>query len=301
VQVESRSHRYPEPVEAHPLIGAYRLVSRIGLGGAADRLASKLRVYIVGGGMRVSPRGYAAVTLLAPLVTVAVLLPILAPIVGPGRGAVIAVGLGGIVFAGLYSYPAVKYRNRGEVLDIKIINLEMFLLSAILSSPSYHEAILKLYDRRDLIGFDVELEEAAKSITLEGLDAAKALGRSASITPSRSARALFEGLRGLIESGFGIVEYIQWTLSSHYSDVEARYRAALDSLSMMMEIFMALAVLGPVLTIIGVIALYGLGSSLISIKINPKLLIAAVAFIVSPAVALWVLIAIDGIISRLRP
>ncbi|MEB2836212.1 MAG: hypothetical protein GSR80_000234 [Desulfurococcales archaeon] len=288
-------------VKVYPLLGLYRIAERLGLAGPADKLASKLDVYIRGSGLRVSPRGYAALVFLSSISSLA-LAPILLvltrnPLLSLGASLVISA----VAYVLGYSYPMVRYRNRGEMLEIKVIKLEMYMLSAFLSTPSYRDALYKLYERRDLVGFEVELEEAARYMALQRGDAAEALARAASITPSRTTRALLESLRGLLQAGFGLVEYLRWALASHYSQVEARYRAALDSLSMLMEIYMALAVLAPVLTIIGIIALYGIGTSIVKPTINPQLIIGAVAFVVSPAVALWVLITADSIISRLRP
>lgn len=280
----------------------YRLARRLHINGLADHVYGSLYVYIVGSGLRVSPRGYATLVVLAPAVA-AILVPAVAvalrlPVMYWAPAAILAPILLG---ATLFLYPLIRYRSRGDRLEPRILMLEMFLLSSILTSHNYYEALEKVYKRAKLVGFDVEFEEALRRIATGEKDVPSSLSHVASITPSRSLRSLLDGLRGIMESGLGIVEYIQWSISSHYGDVEARYRAALNSLSTIMEIFMAFAVLAPVLGIIAIITLYGLGGVIAAPPVNPRLLAGAVTFIVSPLSAAISLILVDTIMSRLKP
>jgi archaellum biogenesis protein FlaJ (TadC family) len=280
----------------------YSLAWRLGLGPAVRSISSGITRYIIGSGVRVSPRGYAALILLTPILSTPPLLAAMLLLHLPlAIAAAASIALPATVSGLLYVYPRVKYRSRGESLEPKILVFEMFLLSAIYSSHNYYEALEKLYRRAKLIGFDVELEYALKNIALHGIDVTEALSKMAEITPSRSLRSLFDGLRGVAESGLGVIEYIEWSIGSHYGDVEARYRSALDSLSMLMEMFMTFAVLTPVLAIIAVITLYGLGGIISAPPINPLYLIGALTFVVSPLTAIVTIILVDTIISRLRP
>lgn len=280
----------------------YWLASRLRINGLADYVYKSLHIYIIGSGLRVSPRGYATLVVLTPTVT-AILVPAVAaalrlPVTYWAPAAILTPILTG---AALIVYPLIKYRSRGDRLEPRILMLEMFLLSSILTSHNYYEALEKVYKRAKLVGFDVEFEEALRLIASGEEDVPSSLSRVANITPSRSLRSLLDGLRGIMESGLGIVEYVQWSISSHYGDVEARYRAALNSLSTIMEIFMAFAVLAPVLGIIAIITLYGLGGVIAAPPVDPRLLAGAVTFIVSPLSAAISLILVDTIMSRLKP
>jgi archaellum biogenesis protein FlaJ (TadC family) len=281
------------------LTSLYRTLKAVGLGGIAERLARTLTPYVLGSGMRVSPKGYASLVVLLSLLSPPTFFAIGYLI----KGLVLAVSLAilSVVVPGItYMYPMLKYRNRGDMLDVKILNLEAALATSLIASASHEEAFINLLPIADVLGFDVELREVTKALIHDRLPLSDALIKVAQITPSRSASLLFEGLKGIIESGAGILEYIYWMASSSYNDVESKYRAAFNSLSILMEVYMALAVLLPIVTIAAIVALFGVGG-FVRLPMNPKYLASLVSFVLTPLLALGTLIIADSIVSRLRP
>ncbi len=286
-------------VELPGLTSAYKTVRLLGLKRLADRFARTLTPYVIGSGMKVSPRGYASLVVLSALVS-----PLIFFVIGyVVKGIILAIPMAmasAIIPGTVYLYPLMKFRSRGDMLDVKILNLEAALATSLISSASHEEAFLNLLPLSDVLGFDVELREIAKGLIHERLPLTDALIRASQITPSRTAALLFEGLKGIIDSGAGVLEYIYWMASSSYNDVEAKYRAAFNSLSVLMETYMAVAVLMPIVVIAALITLFGMGN-FFPITVNPRYLTSLVSFFLTPLSAIGILIIADSIVSRLRP
>ena len=299
----SRSNKKKDPVAFNikfpRLASAYKVARALGLKNLADRFARTLTPYIIGSDMNISPRGYAALIVFSALIF-SISFFIIGYII---KGIILAIPLVlvSITVPGImYLYPLMKFRSRGDMLDVKILNLEAALATSLISSVSHEDAFLSLLPLSDVLGFKVELREVAKGIIHERLPLTDALIRASQITPSRSAALLFEGLKGIIDSGAGVLEYIYWMASSSYNDVEAKYRAAFNSLSVLMETYMATAVLMPIVVIAALVTLFGMGN-FFPLTINPRYLTSLVSFVLTPLSAVGILVIADSIVSRLRP
>ncbi len=286
-------------IELPGLTWAYKVARSLGLQRFSDRLSATLAPYIIGSGMKVSPKGYASLITLLALIS-----PISFYIIGyliKGWILGLSLAIASVTIPGIaYLYPVLKHKSRGDLLDVKILNLEAALATSFISASAHEEAFLNLLPLSDVLGFDVELREIARGLVHERLPLSDALIRAAEITPSRSAALLFEGLKGIIDSGAGILEYIYWMASSSYNDVESKYRAAFNSLSVLMELYMALVVLMPIVVVATLVTLFGVGG-FFPLPVNPRYLISLVSFVLTPFSAIGILLMADSIVSRLRP
>jgi len=294
------------------ILSLYKISRTIGLGKIYETRLPWLRRYIKGSGMRIPYEGYIALITLIPLIIsiLAFILSynlhlvagtVLPPFISIILSSIISIIAYLLALTILILIPVMKFRSRGELIDIKIPILQSYLATLALSGMSSERILLRLYELRKLIGIDIEFEEIAKSLLLRGEDVTKALDRAIEITPSSRLATILAALKGLATTGTGLVDYVRMSFTESLSVLETKARMAYSSLSILIEVFISLTVLLPVVVLLVVIALFSFGGALYRPPIHPKIIVGLVSFIVVPFVSLGLLVVVDSILSKVRP
>ncbi len=284
----------------------YKATKKLGLYDSLAPMFSNIEKYVRGAGLRITPvEGYIA------LIVVSI---ILCPILGIVIGALLAVeavkhlnlalallaslavlaGFG--VPAVLIAYPLLAYQSRTSKLQARILYLLLFTSALLSGGYGIEKTMLRLYARREVLGFEVELSDIAKQLVLGGEDVARALRTVASYTPSHELAMFLEGLAGLSETGTGVLAFVKTFFNNILFRMETLISEVTNNLSLIAEVFVAGAVVLPCIVaslLLGIVVTGGVG-------IDPYLLLGAVTFAVTPIItaATWLLVDLE--LSRVR-
>ena len=288
----------------------YKAARIIGIAKFYESKFPWLRKYVRGSGMKISYETYISLITFIPLITSIMMFIVsynihLALKIPQQFALPLSLLISLIVYLALVAIliviPMVKFRGRGELIDVKIPILQSYLATLALTGMSTEKIFLRLYELRNLIGIDVEFEEIAKSLLLRGEDILKALDRAIEITPNTRLATIFATLKGLTATGVGIVDYVRMSFAESLTILETRSRSAYASLSILIEVFISLTILLPIIILLVVLALFSFGGALYQPPINPKLIVTLMTFILVPFISLGLLIVIDSILSKVRP
>jgi flagellar protein FlaJ len=270
-------------------------------------LVKGFEAYIVGSGISTSLERYVATSsriLLATsvalfslaLVVLLRVLPLSVSLVVSATAAlVIAPALSSAV---LIYLPVAVYKNRGEVLESKALQL----LSALALLTASGQSVYKVFEAlpRVLGGdykvFSVELD-LASSLVKVGVPVDEALKRVAEITPSPTLRDLFLSLSSIISIG-GNVAQVVWSLVERYvTRYGIRVERSVEALNVFMEVYVAIALMIPILV----------GSTAALLLIYPiagisfEALMVLTTLILVPISSAAIVTIADVIVSRVRP
>jgi len=193
--------------------------------------------------------------------------------------------------------PMLVYSNRRSILESKFPLLAM-TLSLLLAAGSGIAKTFEELEKRfleELRFFDLEIYMVNSMIRI-GIPIDEALRRVAEITPSLSVKELFTGLASVARVGGDPATVVNSIMNNYISRYAILVEKTVNDLSIMMEIYLAFALLVPIL----------LGSVAVLFLINPMAGISFEAmmfltiFIVIPVISVALLIIVDSIVSKLR-
>lgn len=197
----------------------------------------------------------------------------------------------------LITIPILVYKNRGYIIEYKLpilISTIAFLSSAGLS---LHDIILRIKDfmGRDYKFFSVELD-IIKSCAQIGIPLDKVLKNVASLTPSPSFRELLLGFSSLSIVGADIASYVETMFNNYISRYELAIERAVNSLNVYMEIYIAIALLLPVLA--GSLAILFILFPVLGLTFEA--ITALVTLVLVPISSIAIIVLTDILVSRLR-
>jgi flagellar protein FlaJ len=194
--------------------------------------------------------------------------------------------------------PITLYKNRGEVIESKAIEL-LTALSLLIASGQTFYRVLESLPRvlgRDYKFFSIEID-LATSLLRVGTPIADALRRVAKVTPSPTLRELFLSLSSIIGAGGNIVQIV-WSLTERYvTRYSIRIERSAESLNTYMEIYVAIALLIP--SLIGSMAALALIAPIAGISFEA--LLTLTTLILVPVASIAIVVLADVIVSRVRP
>ena len=291
------------------LYAAYRVARHFAFYEVVYTRFKWLEKYLIGAGIRIPYRVYAALLTVVP--PTATLLGILlfhfylhATISETWRvhsflmlalNALAGFAAGSLVFAALIYAPILMYGNRASLIDARLPAFYSILAALSVAGLPPVSLITKAYKSRDLTGIDVEFEWAAKLIGM-GRSPSDALRWVAEVTPSRQLSHSMVGLSTILESGYGISEYLKNLLDESIKNLEAKLKKLVDDLSLYMELYIAIGVVMPLLTSIILMFLGGIGT----MPFDPHMLMGLIMFVLLPAFFATIIIMVDMAISGVR-
>lgn len=269
----------------------------------------KLEIYVIGSGLSSSLERYSLIasgcTLAATLITAftvflytysATKLPTLYLVLVSFLIAPLIAILTSTVFT--IAVPRILYSSRGSVVESKAI----LLLTAISLLISGGYSIQNLFDNiekalgRDYRYFSIEID-LMKSLLRIGTPLDVALKRVAEISPSPTIKEMLVSLASLSNIGGDIPSSIRQYLDQYIARYEATIGRAVEDLNVYMEVYIALALLLPVL--IGSIAVLTLIYPMAGISFGYIMFLSS--FILLPVSTLVIVVLSDMIVSRIRP
>jgi flagellar protein FlaJ len=149
---------------------------------------------------------------------------------------------------------------------------------------------------KDFKVFSVELDMAT-SLLRVGVPVNEALKRVASITPSPTLRDLFISLSSIASIGGGVAQVV-WSLVDRYvTRYSIRVERSVEALNMFMEVYVAVALLIPILvgSTAALLIIYPLAG------ISFEALMVLTTLILVPVSSAAIVVLADVIVSRVRP
>lgn len=251
-----------------------------------------------------SLRKYLSVALMTSTLFFITSTPLLSVIVGFMQGSALGVLAGVIagffigillsiaVFAGFYLYPSVEVARRRDDINHNLPFATLYL-STVASSGNPPAAIFKLLGNFEEYG---EVSREAKKISGDvynfGADVEEAINSAASRTPSDKFKNFLWGINSVISTGGDLKSYLSEKASEFMRDYRRELDKFTDLLSLLVEMYITLVIVGSVfLIILSTImsALGGGGSEGIVIGIQ-----TATVFLLLPAASLIFIVIIKG-------
>jgi len=194
--------------------------------------------------------------------------------------------------------PKMLYINRGAIIDSKAILL--FTAVALLTTGGESlqgviEGIPKALGK-DYRYFSIEID-LVRSLTKIGTPLDVALRKAAEVTPSPTIRELLSSLASISNIGGDVSSIVRLQLDRYVGRYEISIGKAVESLNVYMEIYIALALLMPVL--IGSLAVLTLLHPLAGISFEHVMFFSS--FLLLPVSAIAIIVLADTIVSRIRP
>lgn len=131
---------------------------------------------------------------------------------------------------------------------------------------------------------------------VRGEDVSEALYRESMITTSPTLVEVYEGLSSLSQTGVGIYEFLFTSLSSVLDSLEAKLREVVEKLSMVMEVYIVIALVFPLLTMISVLFLGGFGG----FPLPADVLLLIFSFFVVPLIFVVLILIVDAVTSEVK-
>ena len=270
---------------------------------AAYQRLSWLRPYLLGSKVRASFDIYLVYILMIPLVsTILSLAVFLLPaikLVGVLKGVFAALMLAILIgvfslFVSIY-HPIISYRDRGRVIEARLPLIASVISSIAASGAPPSILILHLHRIRDRLGLEKEIEFIVRRAVMGG-DLPTALREASDFAPSKPLSDLLRGLAMHIEGGVGITEFLETFLRDSLTMLSLKLRNTADTLSFLMEVYVSIGIIFPLLTITLLLFLGGLGT----MPFDPYIMLGSIIFVVLPAAFAILLILAYLTISGVR-
>ncbi|MCD6092500.1 MAG: type II secretion system F family protein [Candidatus Aenigmarchaeota archaeon] len=173
-----------------------------------------------------------------------------APLIAVSLSITLSLSLSGLVFFLFYSYPMAVSKGRGESID-KVLPFAVSYLSAIASgnvSPYY---LFKTISRFKEYGeISKESGSIARNIKIFGMNFSDAIKREATRTPSKNFRELLYGINTIITSGADLRSFLKNKADLLIDDYRRRIRKYSQDLSVIVEIYLTLIIVGSIFFIV---------------------------------------------------
>ncbi len=215
---------------------------------------------------------YLSMALLSSAIAFAVATPFISMIVGLMTGTVMGIISGLIiglfiglflavaVFMGFYLYPSVMVGQRRSDIDNNLPFATMYL-STIAGTGTPPAAIFDLLGDFDEYG---EVSEEARHISRDiytfGAGTTEALRGAAQRTPSDKFKNLLWGINSILTTGGDLRAYLQEKSETFMSDYRRSLDEFTDTLSLLVEMYITLVIVGSVFLIIISTVMSALGS-----------------------------------------
>ncbi len=194
-----------------------------------------------------------------------------------------------LIFLFLYFYPKLKAIDIQRDIDNNIVYTTIYL-SSIFTGGIPPAAVFKILSRKKEFGeISIEAREILKHVELLGISFIDALKRQSEITPSKKLSELLSGIASSISAGGDTAGYLREVANAFINEERNLWRERIDKLSIFLEIYITLLIIGPIF-----IGLTGslLSGIAISPGFNPLAMIQLMVYIAMPLINLMFLIII---------
>lgn len=242
---------------------------------------------------------YLSVALMAAITIFVVITPLVSLIIGISLGSITGIIAGLITglfigiflsvgaFMGFYLYPTIVMQQRRENINHNLPFAAMYL-STVAGTGTPPAAMFKLLGNFDEYG-EVSREAAkiARDVYTFGADLDEAITRAAERTPSEKFKELLWGMNSVITTGGDMDEYLKNKTDAYMRDYRRELDKFTDTLSLLVEMYITLVIVGSVFLMILSTIMSALGSSQMMVL---TVQLATVFFVLPLAAVMFIII-----------
>ncbi|MFB6114728.1 MAG: type II secretion system F family protein [Candidatus Nanohalobium sp.] len=209
-------------------------------------------------------------------------------ILGVTLGAV----LGGVSLVVFYILPSMKISNRASKIEDNLPFAVMYLSTLAGTGTSITEMFKNLAESDEYEEISKEAEKIHRDIESFGLDVGEALTQGAERSPSDDLEDVLWGMNHTITTGGSLREFLDQRASSLMEDYERRIDEFSEQLSLLVEMYIILVIVGSIIFTSMSIIVSAFGG------VNPSIVIfiqAISTFVGLPFISIGLIILIDGI------
>lgn len=159
-------------------------------------------------------------------------------------------GVGIIVYVSMIHYPSSKAIRRGKNIDQNLPYALCFIAAMASAGVPPHEIFVSLSKQKSYGEIRNEALRIAKDIKLLGLDMISSLKRAAEKTPSAKFRDFLQGAVISIATGGSLKSYFIEKAEQYMRENKIEQKRFIDSLGVMAETYVTVAVAGPLLIMV---------------------------------------------------
>ncbi len=201
-----------------------------------------------------------------------------------------------LVVMGVFAYlPIIKAKSIKTAIDRNLPFTLLIMTSLAASGMSIYSVIERSLNLIRDTDTRRCFERIVKRVT-QGSDVSEALYRESLTTSSYMLAETLEGLASLSQTGVGVVSFLEKVLSDCIDQLESRLREVVEKLSVLMETYVIVALVFPLLMMITVLFLGGMGG----LPLPPKALMMLISFIVVPVIFIFLILVADSMLSTIR-
>lgn len=194
-------------------------------------------------------------------------------------------------FIGFYTYPKIVIGQRKSDIRNNLPFATMYL-STIAGTGTPPAALFELLGDFEEYGeVSVEAEKISRDIRTFGADATQAIRGAAQRTPSDQFKELLWGINSIITTGGDMRAFLQEKSESYMSDYRRRLDKFTETLSLLVEMYITLVIVGSVFLIIISTIMSAFGSNTLTIV----MLQLFTVFIVLPMAAVMFIVIVKGV------
>jgi flagellar protein FlaJ len=212
-------------------------------------------------------------------------------IAGVITGLFIGVLLASGTFIGFYTYPKVQVGQRRSDIQNNLPFATMYL-STIAGTGTPPAALFDLLGQFEEYGeVSREAEKISRDIQTFGADATHAIRGAAQRTPSDEFQELLWGMNSIITTGGDLREYLQQKAKSYMQDYRRRLDKFTDTLSLLVEMYITLVIVGSIFLVIISTIMSAFGQ-------NPALIVGIqlfTVFILLPLAGVMFIVIVKGV------
>lgn len=284
---------------------AYRILSSTWVYKKLKSLLSWLEPYLMHSGLDMSLRRYVALMIFLSIICFSATLPfaliihiillkniLFATIATLIMSLIIVMILNAII---IY-FPVFKAKSRLEMLEIRLPYIVSYMAVLSYAGRNIESIIARLAEKGELFGIKDSASRMFRKISMLGQDTATMLIEEARKSPSAIYSSLLEGLAGIVETGKGLSEFLQSEFMNILRVREAKIKEIINSISVLMEVFISLVIVMPLVLTIMLSIMASLGT--VALPLNPLQILFLVHFVITPTIAIMILLMIDFSLSK---
>ncbi len=192
-------------------------------------------------------------------------------------------------------YPIFKAKSIKSSIEANMPFILLTMTSLAASGFSVYNIIEKTHQLTRNIHVKRSMERIIKQVT-EGKDVSDALFNESMITSSYTLATTYEGLASLSQTGVGVMSFLEKMLNENIFNLESKLRETIEKLSILMETYVIIALVFPLLVMIAQLFLGQFGG----LPLPPMALMMILAFLVLPVIFIILLLIADSLTSEVR-
>ena len=285
---------------------AYRVFKGKSIYNIALKNLSWLDPYLTYSGFKISLRRYVATIVFVTILSFPLSLPLTyvfhAYILGINvlfsivASIILSLIVSTLILALLIYLPVFKAKSKLELLETRLPYIVSYMAVLSYAGRNMESIIAKLAEKGKLFGIEEPAIRMLRRIFILGQDTARMLMDEARKTPSVVFSSLLESLAGIVETGKGLNEFLESEFMYLLRNREAKVKEVMNSMAVLMEVFISLVVVMPLVLTIMLSIMASLGA--IALPISPLRILFLVHFIIAPTIAVMIVLMIDSLVSK---